>query len=230
MEHLPNNAVKIYNQHTILGTGVANFFRKRGITYVSIILDYKHQSIILWGNTDINNNSSKIIEHHGYKILYSGMTTRTNEGVRLPMIVVNISKYLDPPARYYIAKPLNKYAIILENALLTGPEIIRQKNFSNMQEQYIVLGKPEIGRVIKPEQLIRKEQKLQVSKTPLQTTQTYTQLSNTNSQKNPQKALKMQENHEKNIEQNNEQPIQNTSTSEEIERVENEYKKMILGE
>jgi hypothetical protein len=256
MEHLPNNAVKIYNDSIVIGTGIANFFRKRGMTHVSIILDYKHQSIILWGNTNNNNKTTNTL---GYRILYSGMITRQVEGIRLPMIAARISKYIDPLAYFYTAKPLNEYAIIFNNVLLTGPELIGQTTFSNMNEQYIILGKPALGYDIKPEDLIRKERKLPASQSSSQTQQTSSQsLSSTNAQTpnistqtpqtqiqspnikshktpkhpalKPQTALETHNNDKQTGEHNDEQHTQNMPTSEEIEQAENEYKKMILGE
>jgi hypothetical protein len=252
MEPLPNNAVKIMSTYIILGNSVMNFFKKKQLVNMSIILDYKHGSIILWGDKkeEIANASNS-----GYVIYYPDMSFKSRpvtyvgySGVnKLTIIYMDISKYIDVSVRYYIAKPLNDCAVILENVLLTGPGKVTGRGFFNINEQFFLLGDTTMGRDLKPEDLIRKERKLQ-AKQVMQTTQTLkmpvsikahtqstaqtqspqsqSQLLSMNSQnihKQPMLSSKMQEKQAENM-------LDDMPTSEEIARAENEYKKMILGE
>lgn len=249
MEPLPNNAVKILSTYIILGNGVMNFFKKKKLVYMSIILDYKHNSIILWGNKKEDNSDS------GYTIYYPDVSFKSRpvtyvgySGVsRLTIIYTDISKYIDVSVRHYVAKPLNDCAVILENVLLTGPGIIRARGFFNINEQFFLLGDTTMGRDLKPENLMRKEHKLQAKqmmqatqtlkapvsiKTPSQSTvqsQSQSQISNTNSQ-NSQNAQKQRLLSSKIKEKQVEDVLDDMPTSEEIARAEDEYKKMILGE
>lgn len=234
MGPLQDNAVSMYKDMIILGKRVSDFFKNRNVKTVSIILDYKHNSMILWGDSPDNNI---LIRTHsglvGYKIYYARERYGTAQIRAYTKISASIGEYLTVLRKDYAAKQLNSMAVVIEDVKLIDALIIKARGitrYANMREQFIMLGDNRICIGMKPEDLVRKERKIQTNQaTPIQTQTQTSRLPNTQSQitqKSRQLPTKIQE---KQVE-STPNIIDDMPTSEEIAKAEAEYKKMILGD
>jgi hypothetical protein len=223
----------MYAKMIVLGKRVSDFFKNRNINTITIIIDYKNNSIILWGDEKERINpryNYKINYKTGYKIYYAGIIYSQPKTQLYTKITMRIGDYLTVLRKDYAAKQLNSRAVIIENVKLLDDVIIRGERYINMKEQFIIMGDNTLSMNITPEDLVRKERKIQTNQaTPIQTQTQTSRLPNTQSQitqKSRQLPVKIQEKQVEitpNI-------IDDMPTSEEIAKAEAEYKKMILGD
>jgi len=127
---LLHNQIIINKNNIVLGKSISNFFLKKKIKFVSIIIDYKHSSLIIWGvNPNISPlDTSRTFRHRevGKEIYYPDfshdlkkiMGTQGRRNTRAPrelgIINIELREFVNKSTRCLV-KPLNANAVIAEN-------------------------------------------------------------------------------------------------------------------
>jgi hypothetical protein len=160
---MPTNSVCISPTGIVLGKSVTDFFLKRKVDTVSIILDYKNKALILWGDNPaiIKPEDSIRNGRAGFKIYYVGaIYDRKTQAIReYTFVRTKLGGYIGLQNRAYIAKPLNKFAVIIEDMIMADVFTDNRKFFFNTKGNFIVMGNMSLAPSIKPEGLIRQTQK-----------------------------------------------------------------------
>lgn len=263
---LLDNAIAISPKHIVLGNIVANFFKKRNIKTVSIILDFKNKSLILWGDDPLNTKATYRTGDSGYVIYYPGLSTYKSSGDyrikrQLTTIEAHLYKYVDVKNLPYLAKPLNSNAVIIENVVILDGFVDTRKFYLSMKEGFFLMGNVKMGPSLKGEDLIKKSSINMIANATTSPTLVKTQLQhNTNTQTSsitPPKQSKTPSTTQthihlaspsapsasapsqiKNMSKPVSKPVSEPEPINDTEQVmseadiklENEYKKMILGE
>ena len=161
---LLDNTITISARGLVLGKSVSNFFLKKNIKTISIILDYKNNSLILWGDNPINAQPGDtwINGRLGFKLYPPGsIIYKSNTGeLQSPreLALINIKKlktYINFRNLAYLAKPLNNRAIIIENVSLEYVFEDMMRMYINMKDNFILLGDHRLAQDMKPESLIK---------------------------------------------------------------------------
>lgn len=157
---LLDNAVAISANYIVLGNAVANFFLKRNIKHITHILDYKNNSLILWGDDPKKTQpGASYLKGTLGHVLY-GKGTYVSKQSKTPraytIIPIKLKGYVKIKNTAYLAKPLNNSAVIIENVIMEDCCEMKQCCFSAKNE-FILFGNYDIGRNITREDLIRKK-------------------------------------------------------------------------
>jgi hypothetical protein len=226
-----DNAITMSGMGLVLGKSVTNFFLKRKIETVSIIIDYKNKSLILWGDnpSDVQPDDITACKNgrQGFKLYYPGSFIRKGTHTvpapkEFAVLNTNLSTYIIFQNLTYLVRPLNNWAVIVENIILKDAFVDMRKVYINIKENFVLLGDLRKGPDIKPKSLVK------APATPL-----YANVNPRTTQKNVSTGII------NTATVSTSQPIQTENTnenaneqdipiSEEAARADNEYKRMIL--
>jgi hypothetical protein len=221
---LLDNAITMSGMGLILGKSVTNFFLKRRIETISIIIDYKNKSLILWGDNpfDAQPGDSCNNGRLGFKLYYPG--SFITKGVPTPkefgVVSARLNTYIIFRNLAYLARPLNNQAIIVENIMLKDAFVDMRKMYLNIKENFVLIGNLNMGPDIKPERLVKTPSPPVYANVNPRATQKNVSIDVRNAPTKPTSQPIQTENA-------NEQEI---PVSEEAARADNEYKRMILGD
>jgi hypothetical protein len=153
-KRLEKNTVSITATGLSLGENVSNFFDKRNINHASIIIDYKNNSIIIWGEKGTTRDPSSHYNGTGLRIFYP------NYANTLTVIKARIERIINFMfSNKYLAKPLNDHSVIIENVELNKRVILASRMFFDFEKKIIIMGNFNIGNNLTSEDLIRKQNK-----------------------------------------------------------------------
>jgi len=222
-----DNAITMSGMGLILGKSVTNFFLKRRIETISIIIDYKNKSLILWGDNPSDAQPGDTCQNGklGFKLYHpNSFITKGSHTIPTPkefaVLKIGLGTYIIFRNLAYLARPLNNRAIIVENIMLKDAFVDMKKMYINIKENFVLLGDLRLGPDIKPERLIKAPTPPVYANVNPRATQKNVSIDARNVSTRPTSQPIQTENA-------NEQEI---PISEEAARADNEYKRMILGE
>lgn len=230
-EPLQPNEILLSKYNIRFGESISNYFRKKNINRLMVIVDYKNSNMIFWAHEKyglhLQDNSPRV---KGLSIL-----TKITRFVGLPD---DLGYKVARQAYKFIGKRLNENAVIIENVPLKKDFVIfGSRVYSNMKSNYIILGVFGMDDGITfdytQNDLTLKSQQENISATTINkptTTPLQTKTQSTMTPSQPKPSAKPILDKDMGIYDHPESPPGNSTTQEELDRVNREYSKMILGE
>lgn len=153
----PENGISINPTGIILGSKVANFFKKRNTNFVNVILNYNNSSmLIIDAEKDFNHGNGNDHRNNGMKISYPGQYPQSK--IKYTIIILRqIVRYVNlHMSNVFQARPFNNKSVIIEklpffsDSILEGCSLVIKPN-----EKLIMFGCYEQLRKIKLEDVTK---------------------------------------------------------------------------